>query len=135
MGNIIIIIAFLPTMDVFLYYKNFKEKNMSNETNKYNSKKNIEKERKNNNKNLKWIIIIAIFLAMTLSFHYVPSHGMIFPKNSLTFSYTIITQDDIDNILERYNNANFWEKQAINNEPIMRKLMEKGIIVESKDKK
>ena len=78
----------------------------------------------------KWIIIIAIALILTLPFHYVPSKMMMFPKNCLTFSYTFITQDDINSIVARYNNASFTERQAINNEPIVRKLMEKGIIAE-----
>lgn len=87
-----------------------------------------------NNPYLKWIVIIAVALIITLPpFHYVPSRMMMFPKNSLTFSYTIITEDDICSIIERYNKASFLEKQAMNNEPIIRKLMEKEIIVEKKD--
>lgn len=105
---------------------------MENQTNIETSQNTV----KVNNKNpyLKWIIIIAVVLIITLPFHYIPSRMMMFPKNSLTFSYTIITEDDISSIIDRYNNASFFERQAINNEPIVRKLMEKGIIVEKDSK-
>jgi hypothetical protein len=56
-----------------------------------------------------------------------------FPKDHFSFSNTFIFQDDIDKLTDRYNNASFFEKQAINQEPLMRKLREKGIIFE-KDK-
>ena len=78
----------------------------------------------------KWVIIIVIALILTLPFHYVPSKMMMFPKNCLSFSYTFITQDDVNSIIERYNNASFIGRQVINNEPIVSKLIEKGIIVE-----
>jgi hypothetical protein len=53
---------------------------------------------------------------------------MIFPKDNLSFSNTFVTQDDINDLLRRYNNAIFFEQQTIRQEPLMRKLMEKGII-------
>ncbi len=53
---------------------------------------------------------------------------MVFPKDHLTFSNTFITQEDIDNLVERYDNASFFERNAMNNEPFVRKLKEKGII-------
>ena len=79
-----------------------------------------------------FIILIIILLGITLPFHYVPSHLKVFPKNNFTFSHTIVTQDDIDNLVERYNDASFFEKQAIKNEPFFRKLTEEGIIYEKK---
>jgi hypothetical protein len=82
----------------------------------------------NSNSYIRWILFVLVVLGLLLPFHYIPCQMMVFPKNSLTLSYTIITQSDIDQIVERYNDANFFEKQAINNEPIVRKLMEKGII-------
>jgi predicted transcriptional regulator YheO len=57
----------------------------------------------------------------------------VFPKNNLTFSYTIITEDYVEKLIDRYNNASFFEKQAINEEPIVRKLMEQGIIYEKNE--
>ena len=77
-----------------------------------------------------WLIgiIIAVILIATLPFHYSWDYEMIFPKTHLTFSNTFITYEDVDKILERYNNASFGERMAISQEPFMRKLMEKGII-------
>jgi hypothetical protein len=71
----------------------------------------------------------VVLIAITLPFHYIPSRGMIFPKQSLTFSYTFITEGDISRIINRYNTANFLEQAAINNEPLMRKLRDQEIIV------
>ena len=87
-----------------------------------------------NNKNpyIIWTIIIVAILALTLPFHYIPSRMMMFPKSNLTFSYTIISEDDINSIIERYNNASLFQRIAMNNEPIIRKLMEKGILLEKK---
>ncbi len=77
-----------------------------------------------------WQLTIAVILILILPFHYVPSKMMMFPKNDLTFSYTIITKNDIEMVLDRFDIASNFEKEAINNEPIMRKLMEKGLILE-----
>jgi hypothetical protein len=57
-----------------------------------------------------------------------------FPKENLTFSNTFIFEENINKIINRYNNASLLEKQAIKQEPLYRKLMEKGIIVEEKSK-
>ena len=76
-----------------------------------------------------WIIIfIVVVLFATLPFHYALDYGMIFPKEHLTFSNTFITEEDVDKVIERFNNANFIEQQAIRQEPLARKLMEKGLI-------
>jgi hypothetical protein len=76
-----------------------------------------------------WIVISSVVLLFFLSFHIVPSKLMIFPKDNLSFSNTFITKDDINDLLRRYNRAtNIFEQQAIRQEPLMRKLMEKGII-------
>lgn len=82
---------------------------------------------------IRYVIIIAIGLLITLPFHYVPQQLMVFPKDHFTFEYTIITQEDIEKIIERYNKSNFMEKAAMNNEEIVRKLKEHGLIVD-KDK-
>jgi len=86
-----------------------------------------------NNKNsyIIWTIVLVAILALTLSFHYIPSRMMMFPKSNLTFSYTIISEEDINSIIERYNNASLFQRIAMNNEPIIRKLMEKGILLEN----
>ncbi len=84
---------------------------------------------------LGWIIFILIVLGLTLPFHYVPSAMRMFPKDHFTFKHTIITQEDVDDIINRYNNArNIFEQNAMNNDPFIRTLREQGIIVD-KDKK
>jgi len=84
---------------------------------------------KKKNKAIKWIILLVIILGLILPFHYVPSHLKVFPKDNFTFSYTIITQSDIDKLLERYNDCEtIFQKQSISNELLFRKLSEKGLI-------
>lgn len=79
-----------------------------------------------------WIVAIIIILILTLPFHYVfYQHDFtMFPKNQITFSNTVLTDEDIEGLIKRYNNASLYEKQAMNTEPLMRKLREKGIIIE-----
>jgi hypothetical protein len=79
-----------------------------------------------------WLFALIIVLITTLPFHYFPNRLMIFPKNTLTFSYTFITENDIKNIIDRYNTASLVEKQAMSNEPLIRKLIEKGILIKNK---
>lgn len=82
-----------------------------------------------------WIIFIVIVLGLTLPFHYVPSAMKVFPKDHFTFKHTIITEDDIDDIVSRYNNCKtIFEQQAFNNDPFVRTLREHGLIVD-KDRK
>lgn len=76
------------------------------------------------------IVLFVFILATTLPFHYIPSQFMVFPKNNLTFSNTFITEDDIDKIIDRYNSSNLFEQTALNNEPLVRKLKEIGVIVD-----
>jgi hypothetical protein len=77
----------------------------------------------------KWIIAILFILIITLPFHYVPSALTVFPKENLSFSYTIITPDDLDKLVERYYNCgNGFEQLSIRNEPLFRKLSERGIL-------
>ena len=80
-----------------------------------------------------WIAIIIIILILTLPFHYFigrDDNFSIFPKNQITFSNTFITQEDIEELIKRYNDASLYEKQAMNSEPLVRKLREKGLLVE-----
>ncbi len=53
-----------------------------------------------------------------------------FPKENISLSNTFIFQDDIDKLIKRYNDASGIEKLAIMQEPLYRKLMEKGLIKE-----
>jgi hypothetical protein len=92
-------------------------------------------ETKNKKKNsyVGWIVFILIILGLTLPFHWSLDYGTVFPKEHLTFNKTFFTSEDVDNIIKRFNNASFIEKQAINQELFVRKLMEKGIIWEDKE--
>jgi hypothetical protein len=74
--------------------------------------------------------IVAVILLATLPFHYLPDHVMVFSKEHFTFSNTFVFQSDVDQLIYRYNNASFMERQVMNKEPLVRKLMEKGIIKE-----
>ena len=65
----------------------------------------------------------------TLPFHYVPSRSRVFPKDHLTFSYTLITEDDIENLIKRYNEGSFFEKLSLQEDALVKKLLENGIIV------
>lgn len=86
---------------------------------------------KEQNKSLRGMIFfLVVVVCLALPFHYLPEHLMVFPKENLTFSNTIIFDSDINALIERYNNASMIERQAINQEPLMRKLVEKGLIVE-----
>lgn len=77
--------------------------------------------------------ILIIILLMTLPFHYVPSEMKVFPKDNLTFSYTIITKEDIDKILKRYNECEtIFQQQSIRTEPLFRKLSDQGLISDEK---
>jgi hypothetical protein len=107
------------------------ERNLQDE-NSYPSKKNDDPhdDRKKYRKYFTYFIIISVILLITLPFHYIPEQLMIFPKDHWTFSNTIIFQSDVDKLVERYNKASFFEKISIREEPLTKKLMEKGLIVE-----
>ena len=73
-------------------------------------------------------LLFGIPIFFFLSFHIIPSRLKVFPKDNLTFNNTIITEGDISELIKRYNNASFFEKAAIRNEALPKKLIEKGII-------
>lgn len=77
-----------------------------------------------------WILFLFIITGLTLPFHWSLDYETVFPKEHLTFSNTFFTSEDVTKIIERYNDANFIERQSISQEPFIRKLMEKGIIIE-----
>lgn len=73
------------------------------------------------------IILIAI-----LPFHYVFYNGRlhVFPKDNFTFSNTVITNEDVSRIIKQYNNEAFIGKLSMRNDPIVKKLLDKGILIE-----
>ena len=52
----------------------------------------------------------------------------IFPKSYFTFSNSIITQSDVNQLIDKYNNATHFERVSMQNEPFFKTLMEKGLI-------
>jgi hypothetical protein len=95
---------------------------------------NVNYNWKKYRKYISYFIILSILLLISLPFHYLfekSRHLSIFPKDHWTFSNTLISQSDIDKLIERYNNASFFEKRSIREEALTKKLMEKGLIIES----
>ena len=78
---------------------------------------------------VKLLFLVLVLVGLTLPFHYVLNSLAMFPKEQLTFSNTFITESDIESIIERYyNSANVFSQQAVANEPLVRKLIERRII-------
>ncbi len=75
-----------------------------------------------------WLSAIGILLFLTLPFHYVPGELRMFPKEHFTFSNTFISKEDVDALLKRFNEASILERSKIMDEPLFKKLSEKGII-------
>jgi uncharacterized protein YqgQ len=73
----------------------------------------------------RWFVL---YLLLNLGFHFVPSKMMLFPKDHFTFSNTIITDENINSIISRYNNAGVTEKVIMLQDPLINKLFEKQII-------
>lgn len=73
-------------------------------------------------------LLFGIPIFFSLTFHTIPSRLKVFPKDNFTFSNTIITEKNIKNLIERYNNATFFEKSAIRDEALVKKLIQEGII-------
>lgn len=77
-------------------------------------------------------IIFVIIIGLTIPFHYMPSEGKVFTKANFTFKNTFITNDDVKEIIERYNDASFMEKIQMRSDPFIETLMKEGIIKEEK---
>jgi hypothetical protein len=77
------------------------------------------------------VLVLAIFFA-PLSLQYIEGYG-ITTKEHLTFNNTFVSNEDIERIINKYNNASFFERQAIGQEPLARKLVEIGRIIRDKE--
>jgi hypothetical protein len=77
------------------------------------------------------VFVLAILFA-SLSFQYIEGYG-ITTKEHLTFNNTFVSSENIGRIIDKYNNANFFERQAIAQEPLFRKLVEIGRIGKEED--
>ncbi len=73
-------------------------------------------------------LLFGIPIFFSLTFHTIQSRLKVFPKDNFTFSNTIITEKNIKEVIDRYNNATFFEKNAIRNEALIKKLIQQGII-------
>ncbi len=96
------------------------------------SKDSTPKEKKNSRSYsvpITFFVLNSIALIATLPFHYVPSRSRVFTKDHLTLSYTIITEEDIENLIKRYNESSFFEKLSLQDDALVKKLFENGIIV------
>jgi hypothetical protein len=68
--------------------------------------------------------------AFSASFHVMPDHSYrIFPKERLSFAYTVIASAEVDRLIDRYNEAAGMERTLIRQEYIYQRLDELGIIV------
>lgn len=102
----------------------------SNEdTNIYGEDGQVVFETKNQNNSM-IIIWMAGLLIFILSFHiFLGNNGVtIFPKSYFTFSNSIFTQSDVNELIDKYNNATLLEKLSMQNDPFFKTLMEKGLI-------
>jgi len=77
---------------------------------------------------------IIVLLLLALSFHFCLGYGkygfMVFPKEHLSLSYTVILPSTIEKFVEKHNSAEPLDRLAIRKEYLYQKLMEKGIITE-----
>lgn len=116
--------------EIGLIYETAKTLKAETNNKSENPKENTAKNLSTINLLLKLIVVLLVLVFLTLPFHYIPSQLKVFPKDHLAFSHTIITQNTINKLIARYNSASVIEQNAIQNEPLMRKLIEKGIIKE-----
>jgi len=67
--------------------------------------------------------------AFGLTFHVMPDHSYrIFPKERLSFAYTVIASAEVDQLINRYNAAAGMERILIQQDYIYRRLEELGVI-------
>lgn len=78
-------------------------------------------------------LAIMMYVALSLSFHYIPGRMIIFPKESLSFQNTFVLDEDVEKLLERHNNASGFERVAIRNEYLYQQLLDLRVITEAKD--
>jgi len=127
-------------IDIVNLVSSFSNEQLINfQTSNYNfeelNKNIIEKNKKSSKGYL--LVSIVVVLGLILPFHWVFKYGFIpidvFPKENFTFSYTYITDDDINVLINRHNNGSFFEQINIRNEYLHIKLVEKGYIISSSE--
>ena len=87
----------------------------------------FETKNRNNSMIFIWMVGLLIFI---LSFHiFLGNNGVtIFPKSYFTFSNSIFTESDVNELIDKYNNATLFERLSLQNDPFFKTLMEKGLI-------
>ena len=90
-----------------------------------------EQEQKSSNKRfpLMRIILIIALGYFILAFHIAPGYGKVFMKEKLTLMYTVVTEEDVDLIIKRYNSAHPYERWEMDKEPFVKALRRVGILV------
>ena len=56
----------------------------------------------------------------------------VFAKDNLTFNNTFITTYDLEQIKRHFNESNMFEKELIVQEPLVKKLIDNGVLVKAK---
>ncbi len=82
------------------------------------------------------ILIVILGLLATLPFHYIDAGGgiKVFAKDHFTFENTYIDNSDIQLLIDHYNKGNFFEKIAMGNDPLFKKLQDNGYIKDKQEK-
>jgi len=94
------------------------------------------KKGKSKRKQIAWAVSAVIIVFFLLFFHIsLVTDKVLFPKASPTFSNTFITPATVNEIIERLNNASFFEQLAIQNEPFVKLLFDEGILYREGDEK
>jgi len=94
------------------------------------------KERKRKRKLIGWSVSAIAIVFFLLFFHiYISSSGgiAIYTKSTPTFSYTFIDGHEVNAVLERYNNASFFEQALMREEPFVKLLFDKGILYDKEN--
>jgi hypothetical protein len=85
-------------------------------------------------KTLGFIALFVLIFGSTLPFHYLIGCSndllQVIPKDHFTFEHTIITGQDVLDLIERFNNASYAEQQGMRQDPLWQTLIKNGIIYE-----
>ena len=81
-----------------------------------------------------WFVLGGGILLYTLFFHTVfyDEEIMVFPKDRPSFHHTFINQEDIQELINRHNSANYHSRNLIRQESLHQRLVEEGIIIKKK---
>ena len=92
----------------------------------------LSKIKKTTNPLVGFMLLITAYLVAFLAFHFVPQHFLIFPKDQLSFSKTVLMQDDIDEVKEHFIGGGFNNKWVLDNTSLVRVLLEHGLLTDKR---